>query len=319
MIPTRGQIKAQALGLLDDDAGKIFTETVFATAFQQAYDELFQGLLTGQCPAIKNIVVYTLPANTTSLTPAAAGISDFADLVKLREKLSGSSELFRQLDPREELTQRPPIDRLLEFVWRKNTFYFIGATSIRDLEITYESSGTAPTSDGTSIDVDGCLSVMSNFCAGIMGRRKGYDEIAAACMNFAVGPKYDEGTMGGAMFRLIQAKVRSEQKTPVAPRRFSSFRPLGLRRQGPFVAAQTPGGGATAPIQFSYSAGTVTGTLDGANAQFFLAFPVSGVVVALNGSTLTPTQHYTFGVNVITFIAPYIPQPGADILVEAWV
>jgi len=317
MIPSRAQVKSRFLGLLDDDAGKVFTETVFAQAFGEAYDALFTALLVGQVPRIKNIIVVVVAPGTTSLTPGSAGISDFADYQMLRERLTGSSELFRRLESRETLTQRTQADRLLEFVWRWDTFYFVGATTSRDLEITYESSGTAPTDDGSLIGVDSSLTFLANYSAGVAGQRKGYDEIADRCWKVAVGSRYNDGVIGGELFRLLQSKVRSEQKTQIAPRPFSTQR-RNVPRMVPFIAAQQPQGVSTAPTQFSLSAGTITGTVDGSNSVFYLAYPVSSVVVILNGATLTPGLHYTFSANQLTFVAPYVPQAGADILVEGW-
>lgn len=317
MIPTRLDVKTVYRGLFDDDAGKVFTDTVFTNGFNQAYDALFQAFLVGQVPRIRNIVVVQITPGTTSLTPATAGVADFADYVMLRERLNGSSERFRQLDSREVLTQRTQTDRLLEFVWRLDTFFFIGATTTRDLEITYESSGTAPTDDGTSIGVDNSRTFLANFAAGVTGGRKGYDEIAQRCWSLAVGSKYDQGTMGGELFRLVQAKVRSEQKVQIAPRPFTTSRQGYPLWRAPFIAAPS-GGSGTAPAQFSSALGTITGAIDGSNTQFFLPYPVSTASVYRNGDRLTSGTDYTFGANLITFAALQIPTAGDIITVDGW-
>lgn len=303
--------------MLDDDAARVFTEAIFAQAFGEAYDALFTAFLVGQVPRIKNIAVVTVTSGTTSLTPATAGIADFADYVQLRERLTGSGNAFRALEPVEQLTQRVATDRLLEFVWRLDTFYFVGATTSRDLEITYESSGTAPTADGTSIGVDASLTFLSNYAAGVAGQRKGYDEIAQRCWSLAVGPKYDQGTMGGELFRLVQAKVRSEQKTQIAPRPYTTQR---RQRMAPFIMAQQPSGvGRGAPTQFSTATGTITGSANGSNPLFILAFPVATVNVYKNGILMTIGTDCTFGANLVTFLGGSIPGMGDVITVEGWV
>jgi hypothetical protein len=315
MIPSVDQVKTVYRGIFDDDAGKVFVDSVFTNGFQQAYDALMQALLIGQCPAIRNVVVYTVMPDTTSFTPADAGITDFADFVTLREKLSGSSELFRDMEAREALTQRTMSDRLIEFVWRKDTFYLVGATTARDVEITYEMSGTAPTAG--AVGIDGSLTFLANYAAGVTGGRKGYDEIATRCMRLAVGPKYDDGVLGGELFRIVQDRVRSEQKTQIAPRPFTTQR-QGMRRAAPFIAAQQPAGTATAPAQFSSANGTITGTIDGLNANFFLSYPVSTSVIYRNGVRMTQPLDVVSNLNVIIFAAGQIPQVGDVITADGW-
>lgn len=276
---------------------------------------MFSAFWMHQCPRVQIITTCTLSALATSLTPAAAGISDFADIDELEERLNGSSERYTTVDRVDKLSQRAMGDRLLEFNWRNDTFYFVGATTARDLRITYASSGSAPSSG--SINVDNSLSFLSNYAAGVAGPRKGYDELADRCMRMAVGPRYAEGIIGGQLWQLIQPRVRSMQNVQIAPRPYGYERRLS-RRRVPYVAAQQPQGVGVAPVQFSYFAGTITGTLDGVNATFYLPYPVTTAEAVLNGSELTRDQQFTHAANVITFIAPYIPQPGADILVKGW-
>lgn len=317
MIPLRSAVKAQFLGLLDDPNAATFNDTVFQLAFQQGFDALFGAFLNHQCPQIQAIASYTLPATITSLTPATAGLNDFADGDQLEERLNGSTEKFTDLTQVDRLSQRDPSDKLMEFVWRQNTYWFVGATTTRELRITYESTGAAPTDDSTSIEVPNSLSFLSNFAVGMAGRRKGYDEIADTCMQFAVGPRYSQGQIGGELWRLVSARVRSMQHVQLQQRRYS-VTSQNIRRRIPFIQVIGTGGGDTTITLYSYFAGTITGTLDGVNPTFTLSSSVTSGAVILNGTTLTPAQHYTLSGNVLTFLPPYIPQPGADILVQGW-
>jgi hypothetical protein len=244
MNPTRGQVKARFQAILDDPSGSVFSEPVFAPAFGEAYDALFTAFLTNQCPRIELLTQVTVPPKTVSLTPAQMGINDFGDYIYLAERPDGSTDQYRDLAPLDRLPQRPMADRLLEFNYRNDTFYFTGSTNTIDLQVKYESSGEAPTDDGAQILVDGSLTFLSNYAVGVAGGRKGYDEIAQRCLGLAVGPKYDQGTIGGELFRIIQPRVRSRQKVQIAPKPFSAFRRLGVRRAVPYVAAQqgTTGG-----------------------------------------------------------------------------
>ena len=239
MIPTRAQIKTRMQNILDDPAGSIYTEAVFAEAFSEAYDALFNALLNNQCPRITQIVTYTIPAGVTTVTPATMGIADFAGYMWLRERASASNNSFIEMISVDVLSQRSQQSRMVEFVFRGDAFYFIGATGAVDIQMEYESSGTAPTSDSALINIDGCLPFLSNYAAGVAGPRKGDDEIASRCMAMAVGPKYNLGTIGGELFRIIQPRVRQMQSTPIANRPYSARR----RRRGSYLRATPFAGG----------------------------------------------------------------------------
>jgi hypothetical protein len=314
--PTVAQIKSRFLAHLSDPNGQVFTDALFYEALGEAYDALFSAFLNSQCPRIQIVSTTTVNAGDLSFVPSSVW-SDFADFDLLEERTLGSSDLYRELQQCDQLPQRGQLDRLLDFTWRFDTFWFIGATTSRDLRVTYESSGQAPTSPTATINVDGSLTFLARGAVAAIGQVKGYDELAALSRSIAYGPKYDQGIIGGELFRLVNPRVREMQHVQVAPRPFTLSRRSTSRRI-PYVAAQSIGGGMGAPAQFSYSAGSITGTMDGTNAAFYLAYPVSGVVVELNGITLTPTSQYVFGANVVTFIDPYIPQPGNEILVQGW-
>lgn len=318
MISTFANVRSRALARLDDPSQGTFTDAVLLPGIQEAVDSLFGAFVFYEIPRTKVVATYTLPALTTSVTPATMGIADFGEIIELRERRSGSTDKYVHVYEVDDLSQRDATTSLGEWEWRGDTFYFIGATEARQLWVSYFATTTQPTTiDSTSTGVDGALNFLSLYTIGAVGGRKGYDEIAAECMQRAVGSRYDDGVIGGELFRLCQPMVRSRQRVQIQPRAFSVSRRT-ITRRPPYIAAQQPAGSGMAPVQFTYAAETITGTLDGTNATFYLSYPVSSVVVVLNGATLSPTVHYTHGANAITFIAPYIPQPGADILVEGW-
>ena len=322
MYATRGQVKARFQNILDDPSGQVFSEAVFAPAFGEAYDALYQAFLTNQCPRIELLREILIPPGTTSLTPAQMGIADFGDYLYLAERIQGSADKFRDLQMVERLSVRAQTDRLLDFNWRNDTFYFVGSTSAIDLQIKYETSGEPPSDDTVAIAVDGALTFLSNYAVGVAGQRKGYDEVGQRCLSLAVGPKYDLGTIGGELFRIVQSRVRSRQKIQIAPQPFSMFRRLRGRRALPYVAAQqgTTGGGAqNVPVQFSTQNGTIVGAVDGANPLFFLT--VGGVVTMIvyrNGVMQTFGADYTSVNNQISFLTLSIPQIGDIVTAEAY-
>lgn len=239
MNPSRGQVKARFQSMLDDPSGQVFTEAVFAPAFGEAWDALYNGFAQFQVPAIDLIAYFTLPAYAPQVTPADMGFSDFSDFESVWERTAGTTGKFRQLNPVVMLPQRnEPGDHLGVFVWRNDTFYFNPSRNSIQLEIGYRTSGAAPTADATIIRVDNALTFLSNYAAGIAGMRKGYNEIAAQYMTRAVGQRYDAGSTGGELFRLIQTRVRTMQKIPLAQPRFSASRRFPRTHAIPYVEAQ---------------------------------------------------------------------------------
>jgi hypothetical protein len=321
MYPTRAQIRTRFQALLDDPGGQVFTEPVFAEAFGEAYDAIFTAFLTNQCPRIELLKYVTVPPLTTSLTPAAMGITDFGDYIYLSERIYGSQDEYRDLDSVDRLPQRAMTDRLIEYNYRNDTFYFVGSTSTIDLEVKYDTSGQAPTDDATVIAIDGSLTFLSNYAVGVAGSRKGYDAAAQRSMNLAVGPKYDQGTIGGELFRIVQARVRSRQKVQIAPKPYSSTRRLMVRRGIPYVAAQqgtTGGTSQNAPIQFSSQNGTIVGAINGINRVFYISIGVKSAIVYWNGVLQTENLDYTRINNQITFIGTYAPQTGDVVTAEGY-
>jgi len=228
---------------------------------------------------------------------------------------AGSTDRYIRIEETDKLQQRDPGEVLGEFVWRLDSFQFIGATTARQIRIRYWDTGAAPTSGTTG--VDGAITFLSKYAASVMAPRKGYDEYAARYKLEAVGGRYEEGLIGGALFRMIQPMVRSRQRVQVAPKPYSVIRRRTWRR-APYIAANQPFGGANMPAVFKLSDGSLTGTVDGSNATFYLAYPLSRVIVHLNGSALIEGDHFTQFANVVTFLYPFIPEAGAEIMIEGW-
>jgi hypothetical protein len=241
MYPTRAQVKARFQNILDDPLGLVFDETVFAPAFGEAFDALNNALLQYQVPNIELEATYTLPAGTKSVTAATFGITDLGDVRSISERINGTADKYIDLQMVDRLPQRDQGVHLGQFSFHHDTFYFVGATGAVDLLFRYAASGTAPTNDATVLGVDNSLTFLSSYAVGRAGPRKGYDEIAAAEMMAAVGPRYALGVIGGELFRLIQTRVRSLQKIPLQQKRFSAGRRLTGSRAVPYATGSIPG------------------------------------------------------------------------------
>lgn len=335
MFPTRLQVKQRYWQLVDDPAGAVFTDTpgpppnsgesVFQAAFGEAYDVLFSAFLNNQVPRVEQVVQgIVIPPSPVpfSVTPQAMGIADFADWEWISERAMGSNDKFLDLVDEDRLTQRAPVDRLLEVVWQNNAFQFVGCTTVRELQMKYVSSGEAPTLDATTIGIDSSLVFLSNYAAGVSAQKKGYDEIGNRCKALAVGPKFDLGTIGGELFRLTQPLVRSRQNVVVAHKPYTAQRRNWGRWRGiPYVAAQqgTTGGGAqNVPVQFTTANGTITPQPDGVTTMFWLSLGVLSFSLYRNGLLQTLNADYLALNNQITFLPASVPQSGDLLTAEGY-
>ncbi len=317
MYPTRLQVRTRFNALLDDPLGSIYTDSIFQEAFAEGYDVLFSSMLNDQVPLIDTVVEgLQVPVGTTHMTAIQLGLGDFIDFNWIAERTFGSTDPFTDLVEVDRLTQRPQADRLIEFVWQNNAFKFVGATSIRELRMNYITSGPAPTLDADVIGFNASLNFLANYAVGVAGPRKGDDEIAQRCMQMAVGPKFNLGTIGGELFRLIQPLVRSRQHVQIAPKPYTTQRRLNIRRAIPYVVAQPgttggTGGNTMTVVQFTSATGGIVGAIDGVNAAFFLnSAALSSFTLFRNGLLQTVGTDYSVFSTQITFLAGAIPQTG---------
>ncbi len=333
-FPTRLQVKQLYYQIVDDPAGAVFTDipnvgtgaqSVFQSGFSQAVDLLFNNALNQQVPRVEQVVQgIIIPPSPVpfSVTPAAMGLSSFADWEWISERAAGSNDKFLDLIDEDRLTQRAPTDRLLETVYQDNAFQFVGCTTVRELQIKYVSSDVAPTADAAVITFDNSLNFLANYAAGVTAGQKGYEEIGNRCRSFAVGPKFDLGSIGGELFRLMQPLVRARQKVQVAHKPFTTQRRMyGKWRGVPYVAAQmgtTGGGNQSTPVQFSTGNGTITPMPDGVNLIFWLSLGVLSLSVYKNGILQTAGLDYVSLNNQVTFLPASIPQVGDLLTSEAF-
>lgn len=307
MIPTVEQIKTDALGWVDDDAGTRFLAPVQQWGFKAAYLTLADCFLLYQIPKIKKIVLYSVAANATSFYPADASISDFGELISMEERTDGSSERYQPVLEVNTLPQRDPATVLMEFEWRDDGFFFLGATTARQVRITFYGSGNPPTT-GT-VGIDGSDLVLAKLTAAFMAPRKGDPELGQQLMNQAVGPNFQDGRVGGDAMRLIQPMVRAQQRVPVAPR---PFRAGGqrLRMNSRFFVSPAFTAGSESMIDLVI-AGAINGTdgTDG-NTVFTLDQNPAHLTLYKNGVKQKMGISYTYSMGTIIFISPNIPLVG---------
>lgn len=189
--------------------GEVFTNTLMAPFFAIAYRRLIDEFLNWDIPTVEKIVYYTLPANTLTLTPATAGISDFGELV-----FGGLAELipsgqFSSLEEVERLPERQQGEQLLQFVWRQDSFQFIGSTNSIPLRITYNASGTVPPSG--SVGIDNADNFLITYTAALVAPVRDRVSEGQRFMMLALGPD-GTGRQTGFLFDLIQPMLKGEQR-----------------------------------------------------------------------------------------------------------
>lgn len=302
-IPTVEEIIDGIQDELGDPGGAmgVFPDSVAMKGAQRAIRHLKGEMLKRQIPRQKYVVTYRLPAGTESLTPASAGINNFGELIRLEERLYGSTEHYNELDgPLDELPQRESGDSLNEFEWRSDTFWFTAANTDRDLKITYFESDSAPSSG--SVGIDGSYNFLVAYGASVIAPWRGYEERGAVLRMEAVG----RDGYSGYLYDLLAPMVRSLPSIQPSP--YEIGRTLKRGRAVPYIAAPLPEG--------SLAAVTISGTQDGVNATFTLsAAPAGTLALFKNGQKLKQGTAFTLSGNVVTFLPGYIPA--ADDILEA--
>lgn len=138
--------------------------------------------------------------------------SIFAGTYTAGGTVSVSSDRFIPVTRTEELSQRTPDTRLVEYCWREGAIQFVGATADVQVRITYLSDGTAPATG--SLIYDGIKNALAHRTAAKLAYKHGRGKDDAIRLDKeARGEALDGG--GGFFFTFLQKRVRDMQKTPL--------------------------------------------------------------------------------------------------------
>jgi hypothetical protein len=309
MIPTVAEVQAEIQSLLGDEEGRVFTATLALVGYKRAYRYLREAMIKDQIPRAVSVATFTLPAGTTVLTPAEAGITDFGELIEMGERTPGTTDNFFPVIEA-DIDNGQAGTTINTFEWREDAFYFYGATSSRELRIRYYDSGTAPESG--SVGIDGCLDFLAHYGAASIGPGRGYDDAEIQRMRReALGPNLDGS--GGLLFNLLQPMVRSLQRVQRQPQPYSAGCYTSRRsRPSLYIAAPPTTEGLTQIL-------TISGTLDGENNIFTLSQLPARLSLYNNGIRQYENVAYTLAGTVLTFLPGYIPSATDLLLAEATV
>ena len=218
--PTVAQVLLDAAKLLGDPLQETYTDAELQPWYEFAYRELWDLCMRWRLPVAYREVLYTLPANTTSLTPATANITNMGDPQKLWERRAGSSENYIVMTAVDELPQITSESALRWWKWEGDTFYFISATSSRQLKIEYILSGAAPTSG--QIGFDNSRNFLATRAASLMAGIRGMPQEADRLTVLALGPNRTADGSGGQLRTLVIPMLQEKQNRPKRP---GTFRP----------------------------------------------------------------------------------------------
>lgn len=298
MIPTVAQVTIRMQSLLGDEEKRVFSDALCLRGYQQAYEYLSDAMVRNQIPRAIRVATYTLPANTTELTPATASLTNFGELIELSERASGTSEDFIPLYEGDLSGNGRAAGSLGIFEWRGDSFIFYGATSSRQLRFRYYDSGEAPTSG--SVGIDGSLNFLATYGAAQVGPSRGYDDSEIQRMRReALGPNLDGN--GGLLFDLIQPMVRGLQRVQQQPQPYGAGAYSWRRSRPPLYIAAPP---TTEGLIIELD---ITGTQDGENTVFALSQLPQSLQIYNNGILQYPDVAYTRDGTIITFLPGYVP------------
>ncbi len=224
-LPTVAEVFSDVQSLCGDPGSTdVYTSAILMPFFGIAYREMWDLFVKWKLQIAEQTATYTLPANTTSLTPATAGISNMASPIRLWERGSASDE-WELMDSIDELPQADRDAFLHWWAWEGETFYFVGATGQRLLKIEYTASGSAPTSG--AIPVDNSRNFLAARTASlVLGPIGGQYELAGHWEIKALGPEREANGKGGFLRDLVGPKLKEKQNRPVRPLRFRPRRTM---------------------------------------------------------------------------------------------
>lgn len=98
--------------------------------------------------------------------------------------------------------------------WSRDRFTFPGASIARQLKITFRLSDSLPSTDQTSLGIDGCLSFLK-FRVASLALTNNAPVTAANFAKVALGPTGEPDDLKGLLGELVRPQIRSGQRLPI--------------------------------------------------------------------------------------------------------
>jgi hypothetical protein len=215
------QVLADAAAELGDFAQVVYTIPILTPFFRSAHSELWGCALSHGVQMVEKEQLYPLPANTTSLTPAAAGIPNMGEPYRLWERNASSTDKFSEMVRVPVLPQYDQTDRLRWWRWEGDVFRFIGATGPQQLKIEYRASSAPPTTG--PIGIDGSYDFLKVRTAALAAATFGMQDRKQELTVRALGNRMEPDGSGGLLRQFLNPEVKAI--LPVLPPRWRTRRP----------------------------------------------------------------------------------------------
>lgn len=154
---------------LNDAAQGTYTNTVLLPFVQDAWDELKLDLDLNGNLAVETITSnpITVPIGVTSLAANSLLPSDMLEPQRVDERLSGTTDLFTEMTPRQWEPQITQTDSLRYWIYRQQDIKFVGATTARDIIIYYKQALIDISSPSDQLNINHCKQFMVNKTAAL--------------------------------------------------------------------------------------------------------------------------------------------------------
>jgi len=139
-----------------------------------------------------------------------------------------TSNRFVPMAPRrDEWTDRPLSNRLMDWGWQDNVFQFRGANQDAQIHCYYWASGTPPTNVNTTLNIDDCMAFLATRVAGLAAESRGWYTMADRLNIRALGPKGEADGSGGLLRAFLNLQVQNLQRSIFIKPMFRSKLGLG--------------------------------------------------------------------------------------------
>lgn len=179
---TVSSIRARILTRLNDTSQQIYTDTVLLPFIQDSADELqamldLYGILVLEHVTSPPIIVPQLqnyvPGTRVSMKSLGLLPNDMLEPQRMSERLSGTTDLFMPMIPRQWEPDILLTDALRYWVYREEDIFLVGANTNRDVLIYYKKRLLIVNDMNSVIGVNNSTMFMINRTAGFAARNIG--------------------------------------------------------------------------------------------------------------------------------------------------
>ncbi len=216
------RVYADAQALLNDTGKAVFTDNFLQPYVMLAYRKIIDEIAAHHLDfdeALATVTYTTATTPPTDLSTQTGYPTDMWQPLLLRER-KDSTEQWVDMAQVRRLAARDPDTRLIEWEWRGNVIYVLGATENRQVEIRYEQIPAELLNPTDALKITGGEPILSHLAAAYAARVRGQRELA--------GDFETEGTQ--RLETLISRMVAQQQYAERRPRPFRTREVHGAGR-----------------------------------------------------------------------------------------